>query len=66
MKNCCIVIPTHKEKFNGDELASFKQCVNVFGGKYDISVVIPDNINDLFYTSCGIIVKKFPQKYSSF
>ena len=65
MKNCCIVIPTHKEKFNGNELASFKQCVNVFGGKYDISVVIPDNINDLCYTSCGIIVKKFPQKFFS-
>lgn len=47
--NCCIVFITHKSSLEGYELKSFEQCLNVFNGKRDIKLVIPDNISTAFY-----------------
>ena len=48
-KDCCIVIITHKEKLNGLEEKSFKRALEVFGGKYDIRLVIPNKSNVSYY-----------------
>jgi hypothetical protein len=46
---CCIVFITHKSSLDGYELKSFQQCLDVFGKKRDIKLVIPDNISTEFY-----------------
>lgn len=48
-KKCCIAFITHKSSLEGYELKSFEQCLNVFNGKRDIKLVIPDNISTAFY-----------------
>ena len=63
LKDCCIVIPTHKIMLLGSELDSIKQCINVFGGKYDITVLLPDNVSSEFYEELGLMVDHFPNEY---
>lgn len=49
MKKCCIVIVTHKETLDGKDEISFKRCLEVFGGKRDIKLILPDNITTTYY-----------------
>ncbi len=49
MKKCCIIIVTHKELLGGKDELSFKRCLEVFGGKRDIKLVLPDNISTEYY-----------------
>ena len=48
-KKVCISIFTHKESLESYEELSFLKCLNVFGGKRDIKLVIPDNISTEYY-----------------
>jgi hypothetical protein len=48
-KTCCIVIVTHKETLDGKDEISFKRCLEVFGGKRDIKLILPDNITTTYY-----------------
>lgn len=48
---CCIVIPSYKDKLEGNEKISFDRCIEIFGNKRPINVVIPNNIKDDFYTT---------------
>ena len=49
MKKCCIVIVTHKEILDGKDEISFKRCLEIFGGKRDIKLILPDNITTTYY-----------------
>lgn len=49
MGKCCIIVPTYKEKLSGYEEKSFEQCLKVFGGKYNIKLVMPDSIKTEYY-----------------
>lgn len=62
MNRCCIVIPSYKEKLEGNEEKSFKQCLNVFNEKRDIKLLIPNNISTEYYDEFSIgYVKVSPQ-----
>ena len=49
MKKCCIVIVTHKETLDDKDEISFKRCLEVFGGKRDVKLILPDNIATTYY-----------------
>ena len=51
MNNCCIVIPSYKEKLDGKDKLSFDRCLNIFGIKRHIKVIIPSNIPTDFYNT---------------
>lgn len=48
-KDCCIVIITHKEKLEGNDLWSFEKVIRVFSQRRDIKLIIPENITTSFY-----------------
>lgn len=48
-KRCCVVIPTYKEKLEGDDERSFLRALEVFGKHRDIMVIAPDNISTEYY-----------------
>lgn len=50
-KKCCVVIITHKESLSDSEEASLKQALDVFNGKRDIKIVLPNNISYDYYES---------------
>ena len=54
---CCIVIPTHKEKLDGNDELSFKRCIDVFGGKREIKLVVPNSIDTKYYEQYGDVIK---------
>jgi hypothetical protein len=53
MNKCCIVFVTHKDKLEGNEELSLKQCIKVFSEKRTIMVVVPDNISTEYYDQYG-------------
>lgn len=42
--NCCVVIINHTETLSNDEKRSINKAFEVFGGKRDIFIVLPENI----------------------
>ena len=52
-KRCCIVLITYKDKLQDNELKSFKQAINIFSGKYDLKILIPNNLSTSFYDALG-------------
>ena len=63
---CCVIIPSYKEKLEGNEERSFKQCLNVFKGKRSIKLLIPNNIPTIYYDEFDIdYVKVNPQWMNS-
>ncbi len=48
-KKCCVVIINHTEHLSNDERRSIDRSIEVFGGKRDIFIVLPDNINTSEY-----------------
>jgi hypothetical protein len=65
---CCIVIPSYKEKLDGDDKTSFERCVTVFSKNRPIKVIVPDNISTEFYDEYGssiTIVKVKPENMES-
>ena len=50
MKNCCVVITTHKEKLGENEEKSFLRALEVFKGK-DIKLIIPNNISTEYFNT---------------
>lgn len=50
MKNCCVVITTHKEKLSSDEEKSFSRALEVFKGK-DIKLIIPNNVSTEYFNT---------------
>lgn len=46
---CCIAIITHKDALNGEDERSFIRALSVFGGKRDIKLVIPYDINTSYF-----------------
>lgn len=48
-KSCCIVIPSYKERLNGNDEKSFIRTLQIFGGKRPIKIIVPDNINIEYY-----------------
>lgn len=57
MKKCCVVIVTHKEALNGDDEKSFTRCLDVFSGKRDIKLVIPDSISTEYYNKYNDVLE---------
>ena len=49
MKKCCIAIITHKDALDGEDERSFIRALSVFGGKRDIKLVIPYDINTSYF-----------------
>ena len=47
--NCCIAIITYKERLGDNELKSFSKAFSIFKER-PIKIILPDNINDDFYT----------------
>lgn len=54
--NCCISFITHKDKLTGNEEMAFKRMLEVFSGKYNIKIVIPNNINTEYYEKYAKII----------
>lgn len=48
-KDCCVVIITHKEKLEGNDLWSFEKTIRVFSQRRDIKLIIPESISTSFY-----------------
>lgn len=48
-KSCCVIIPSYKEKLEGNDELSLKQAINVFGGKRTILVVVPEDVDTKYY-----------------
>lgn len=48
-EKCCIVFTIHKDALSGYEEKSFNQLFKIFGGKWPIKIVIPNNINTTYY-----------------
>lgn len=48
-KDCCVVIITHKEKLEGNDLWSFERAIRTFYERRDIKLIIPENISTSFY-----------------
>lgn len=57
MNKCCIVIPSYKEKLEGNDKLSFDRCIEIFGKNRPIKVVIPSNISTDFYDSYGSLIE---------
>ena len=57
MNRCCIVIPSYREKLEGNDKLSFDRCIEIFGKNRPIKVVIPDNISTDFYDSYGSLIE---------
>ena len=53
MNKCCIAFITHKEKLEGNDETSFKQCINIFGNKRDIKLILPNSISTEYYEKYG-------------
>ena len=60
----CVIIPTHLEKLDGNNLKSFFQTLKVFKNR-DIKVVIPDNINDDFFKQYDVEIIKVNHEWMS-
>lgn len=45
-EKCCIVIPIYKNDPTDDEIESLKQCIKIFGTKYDIYLVRSTSVTD--------------------
>ena len=60
----CVIIPTHLEKLDGNNLKSFLQTLRVFKNR-DIKVVIPDNINDDFFKQYNVEIIKVNHEWMS-
>lgn len=56
-KTCCIVIPSYKEKLEGDDELSFKQAIKIFGDKRHIKVIVPNNISTEYYEQYGGVIE---------
>lgn len=56
-KTCCVVFITHKDKLEGTDEKSFKKCIEVFGKKRDIKVVLPNSILTEYYEKYGNIIE---------
>ena len=54
---CCIIIPSYKEKLEGNDKLSFDRCIEIFGKNRPIKVVIPSNISSEFYDSYGSMIE---------
>lgn len=54
---CCIVIPSYKEKLEGNDKLSFDRSIEIFGKNRPIKVLIPSNISSEFYDSYGSMIE---------
>lgn len=48
-KTCCIAFITHKYRLEGTDEKAFKKCIDVFGKKRDIKIILPDNVSTNYY-----------------
>ena len=62
---CVIVIPAYRSRVEGSELQSLMRCMEVYGGKFRISLAVPASLDVSFYRqSCGDIdIVRFPNEY---
>ena len=57
-KKCCVTFITHKNKLEGYEEESLKQCIKVFGNNWDIKLIIPNNILTEYYNDYQLDIVK--------